>query len=34
MPLIWPPFAAVPVSTTLEDPKRLREEILPKVDAM
>lgn len=33
MPLIWPPFADVPVSKTLDDLKRLREEILPKVEA-
>ncbi len=33
MPLIWPPFADVPVSKTLDDLKRLTEEILPKVNA-
>jgi alkanesulfonate monooxygenase SsuD/methylene tetrahydromethanopterin reductase-like flavin-dependent oxidoreductase (luciferase family) len=33
MPLIWPPFADVPVAKTLDDLKRLKEEILPKVDA-
>ena len=33
MPLIWPPFADVPVSKTLDDLKRLKEEILPKVEA-
>ncbi len=33
MPLIWPPFADVPVSKTLDDLKRLKEEILPKVAA-
>jgi len=33
MPLLWPPFADVPVSKTLDDLKRLREEIMPKVDA-
>ncbi|GAA2849011.1 LLM class flavin-dependent oxidoreductase [Pseudonocardia halophobica] len=33
MPLIWPPFADVPVSKTLDDLKCLREEILPKVEA-
>ena len=34
MPLLWPPFAGVPVSKTLDDMKRLTEEIMPKVDAM
>ncbi|MEK6443758.1 LLM class flavin-dependent oxidoreductase [Pseudonocardia sp. T1-2H] len=34
MPLIWPPFQDVPVSKTLDDLKRLKEEIMPKVDAM
>jgi alkanesulfonate monooxygenase SsuD/methylene tetrahydromethanopterin reductase-like flavin-dependent oxidoreductase (luciferase family) len=34
MPLLWPPFADVPVAKTLDDLKRLKEEILPKVDAM
>jgi alkanesulfonate monooxygenase SsuD/methylene tetrahydromethanopterin reductase-like flavin-dependent oxidoreductase (luciferase family) len=34
MPLIWPPFADVPVAKTLDDLKRLKEEIMPKVDAM
>ena len=33
MPLIWPPFTDVPVSKTLDDLKRLKEEILPKVEA-
>ena len=33
MPLIWPPFQDVPVSKTLDDLKRLKEEILPKVEA-
>lgn len=33
MPLIWPPFADVPVSKTLDDLKVLSEEILPKVNA-
>ena len=27
MPLLWPPFADVPVSKTLDDLKRLKEEI-------
>jgi alkanesulfonate monooxygenase SsuD/methylene tetrahydromethanopterin reductase-like flavin-dependent oxidoreductase (luciferase family) len=34
MPLIWPPFQDVPVSKTLDDLKRLKEEIKPQVDAM
>ena len=34
MPLLWPPFADVPVSKTLDDLKRLTEEIMPKVNAM
>jgi alkanesulfonate monooxygenase SsuD/methylene tetrahydromethanopterin reductase-like flavin-dependent oxidoreductase (luciferase family) len=34
MPLLWPPFDGVPVSKTLDDLKRLKEEIMPKVDAM
>ena len=34
MPLIWPPFQDVPVSKTLDDLKRLHEEIMPKVEAM
>ena len=34
MPLLWPPFADVPVSKTLDDLKRLKEEIMPQVDAM
>jgi FMNH2-dependent dimethyl sulfone monooxygenase len=33
MPLLWPPFADVPVSKTLDDLKRLTEEIMPKVHA-
>ena len=33
MPLIWPPFTDVPVSKTLDDLKRLNEEILPAVNA-
>ena len=33
MPLLWPPFADVPVSKTIEDLKRLKEEIMPKVGA-
>jgi len=34
IPLIWPPFQDVPVAKTLDDLKRLKEEIMPKVDAM
>lgn len=36
MPLLWPPFdndPVVPVSKTMDDMKRLKEEIMPKVDA-
>ncbi len=33
MPLLWPPFADVPVSKTLDDLKVLRNEIMPKVEA-
>lgn len=33
MPLLWPPFADVPVSKTIDDLKRLKEDIMPKVDA-
>src|ERR1700761_4605426 len=33
MPMIWPPFADVPVAKTIDDLKRLKEEILPKVEA-
>jgi hypothetical protein len=34
MPLLWPPFRDVPVSKTLDDLKRLKEEILPAVNAV
>ena len=34
MPLLWPPFADVPVSKTLDDLKRLKHDIMPKVDAI
>ena len=34
MPLLWPPFAGVPVSKTIDDLKRLTEEIMPKVNAI
>jgi alkanesulfonate monooxygenase SsuD/methylene tetrahydromethanopterin reductase-like flavin-dependent oxidoreductase (luciferase family) len=33
MPLLWPPFQDVPVSKTLDDLKRLQNEIMPKVNA-
>jgi alkanesulfonate monooxygenase SsuD/methylene tetrahydromethanopterin reductase-like flavin-dependent oxidoreductase (luciferase family) len=33
MPLLWPPFADVPVSKTLDDLKRLKHDIMPKVEA-
>ena len=33
MPLIWPPFRDVPTSKTMDDLRRLKEEIMPKVDA-
>jgi len=33
MPLLWPPFRDVPTSKTLDDMKRLVEEIMPKVNA-
>jgi FMNH2-dependent dimethyl sulfone monooxygenase len=33
MPMIWPPFADVPTSKTIDDLKRIKEEILPKVNA-
>ena len=34
MPLLWPPFSDVPTSKTLDDLKRLKEEILPRVNAI
>ena len=34
MPLLWPPFSDVPVSKTLDDLKRLQNEIMPKVNAI
>jgi alkanesulfonate monooxygenase SsuD/methylene tetrahydromethanopterin reductase-like flavin-dependent oxidoreductase (luciferase family) len=34
MPLIWPPFTDVPVSKTLDDLKRIKNDIMPKVDAV
>ncbi len=33
MPLLWPPFQDVPVAKTLDDLKRLKESIMPKVEA-
>lgn len=33
MPLIWPPFADVPVAKTLDDLRQLNDEILPQVNA-
>lgn len=33
MPLLWPPFRDVPTSKTLDDLKRLAEDIMPKVNA-
>lgn len=33
MPLLWPPFRDVPTAKTMDDLKRLTEEILPKVNA-
>ena len=34
MPLLWPPFADVPVAKTLDDLKRLKGDIMPKVDGL
>ena len=33
MPLLWPPFADVPVAKTLDDMRVLKEEILPVVES-
>jgi len=33
MPLLWPPFADVPVAKKLDDLKGLKEDIMPKVEA-
>jgi hypothetical protein len=33
MPMIWPPFADVPVAKTMDDLKRLKNDIMPKVEA-
>lgn len=32
MPMLWPPFADVPVAKTMDDMKQLVEEIMPKVN--
>ncbi len=32
--LLWPPFADVPTAKTMDDMKRLKEEILPEVESM
>jgi alkanesulfonate monooxygenase SsuD/methylene tetrahydromethanopterin reductase-like flavin-dependent oxidoreductase (luciferase family) len=32
MPILWPPFRDVPTSKTMDDLKRLTEEIMPKVN--
>ena len=34
MPLLWPPFRDVPTAKTLDDLKRLTEEIMPRVNAV
>jgi hypothetical protein len=31
LPLLWPPFRGVPTAKTMVDLRRLREDILPKV---
>ena len=33
LPMVWPPFKDVPVSKSIDDLKRLAEEIMPKVNA-
>ncbi|SHL35437.1 Flavin-dependent oxidoreductase, luciferase family (includes alkanesulfonate monooxygenase SsuD and methylene tetrahydromethanopterin reductase) [Pseudonocardia thermophila] len=33
MPMIWPPFQDVPTEKTMDDLKRLKNDILPKVEA-
>ncbi len=33
MPILWPPFRDVPTAKTMDDVKRLAEEIMPKVNA-
>jgi alkanesulfonate monooxygenase SsuD/methylene tetrahydromethanopterin reductase-like flavin-dependent oxidoreductase (luciferase family) len=32
--LLWPPFADVPTAKTMEDMKRLKQEIMPKIESM
>lgn len=32
MPMLWPPFQDVPVSKTMDDMKRLKNDIMPKVE--
>ena len=32
--LLWPPFADVPTAKTMDDMKRLKNDILPKIEAM
>jgi alkanesulfonate monooxygenase SsuD/methylene tetrahydromethanopterin reductase-like flavin-dependent oxidoreductase (luciferase family) len=34
MPLLWPPFTDVPVAKTFDDLKRLKEDIMPAVEAI
>ena len=34
MPLLWPPFQGVEVSKTIDDMKRLVNDIMPKVNAI
>jgi hypothetical protein len=34
MLLLWPPFQSVPVAKTLDDLKRLKQDIMPQVDGM
>ena len=34
LPMLWPPFADVPVSKTMDDLKQLKNEIMPKVEDM
>jgi hypothetical protein len=33
MPLIWPPFTDVPTAKTMDDLKRIKNDIMPKVEA-
>jgi len=32
LPLLWPPFRGVPTAKTIVDLRRLKEDILPKVE--